>query len=206
MTLPAVPGVLRIALRGAFGTGEWANIYHFAFSGGPATDPDCATMASQTRTAWGTNFLGAYPPIVTLTSVTVEDLTSSSAGVGAWAGSDIGTGTSRPVPANVCMLVKHTIGRRYRGGHPRTYLPGPNDAILSTPTQWDASAVATIQGFFNTFISDVETTTLPSITFPLHVSVSYFTGHSQRLTPVVDPVLGSTVETMVATQRRRVGR
>ncbi len=205
--LPAAPGVIKCTYSGFVAAVPWTNIHHFHYDGVAPTDADLDAAANGMLGSWITNFQPIYPTGVVLSSILLEDLSGGAGAVGGEATPEAGTNGGGGVTGSVCILAKHLIARRYRGGHPRTYLVGTTLPNLVTPDQWSSSHVAIVQGAFIAQVADTITAmNWTGSGTKTYVSVSYFTAHAPRVAPVVDPILGTIVENKVATQRRRIGR
>lgn len=213
-----VPGVMSIVLKGSYGVDlDVINKFYWQFTGGPATAAQCTTLAGSIQTGFGTNISPLQPPSYSLTQVTVEDLTSSTAGAGFQTGNIPGTrsGTGLTV-VNAVVLSLH-IARRYRGGHPRLYLPAGVESDLATLNSWTTAfqnAVGLGWVALQTYISGHFPGGLVSVG---QVNVSYFSGFTNhtypsgrvrpipnpRAVPLVDPIISVGVNPKLGTQRRR---
>jgi hypothetical protein len=121
------------------------------------------------------------------------------------------------LPSGLAMVIKARIARRYRGGHPKTYLMGIPNAGLVGGNQWSAGTMAGVIAAWNLWISDCLTSVPLAAAPATEVNVSYYAGfHSVQLpsgrwtniptlrgTPHVDSVLGHSINSTAASQRRR---
>lgn len=206
--LPFAPNCLKVRHIGTIGPGEFGMIHHFRHShAGDVTDVEASTIATDFSTNWNTNIVGLFSNQVILKQVVVEGLNSGTDGEGAWGGAIPGTGAAGTMSAAVAVLEKDTIGRRYRGGHPRHYWPAPSEGNLADPTHLTDAYVAFFQAQLDAWVGqalvDIGTVLTGTADF---VNVSYYTAHALRPVPVIDSITGWSIEKMVATQRRRVGR
>lgn len=207
MALPFVPTVVKVTFSGTIGGSSCINILHFQYSGaGELTDANADAYAVDFGGLWDSftsvNTTGTY----THSDTIVEDLSSATAGVGAAGSAVAGGGTSSAVDAALCCLVTHTIARRYRGGHPRTYLPAMSRELMSSDRVWAAPDIVLQQSAWDSFIAGCVSASEGANPMAAFVSVSYFSGGVPRLVPLIDVIAGSTVEPVYATQRRRIGR
>jgi hypothetical protein len=53
------------------------------------------------------------------------------------------------------MLINFVIPARYRGGHPRTYMPPPPSSNITGANQWAAAITGPVPNLFSTMISTV---------------------------------------------------
>jgi hypothetical protein len=203
--MPAVPNVIRVAQSGYVNTVQWANVYHFAYDNGPATEADLNTWAEGFYTHFGSTIAQCVGNTTTYGTIDVIDLTTPSSAVGGYSGPDLGDAIAAADNA-VCWLVNHKIARRYRGGHPRTYIPGTGGANITSGNTWAETILGTMQEAVTSFYAACLAIDTPSCTGAQLVSVSYYTAGELRDEPLVDVVTGSTVSPMIATQRRRLGK
>lgn len=206
MPLPFVPGVLKTTFQGRVSGVPWANIFHWQYSSGPIDDTDAQTVATDLLSSFQDFLQPNVSTDVTIDTCVCEGLDSATAGVGAHTSSVNGTETGAALPGNVCFLINHTIARRYRGGHPRTYFVGGPVEALTVPDQWSPGQVANMQTGFNGFVGFAAGISTATAKFLFLSSVSYHSGGIPRVVPIVDTVLGSVAQPLVATQRRRIGR
>lgn len=108
--------------------------------------------------------------------------------------------------AQACVLVNFEVPLRYRGGHPRLYMPLGTVDSMSTPILWLSDFVSNLQGAFNTFFSWVNEQEIGGspITWSLYRT-------RQKVADVLQPpshypVSSPTVSPVPATIRRRVRR
>lgn len=210
--LPVVPDALKVVVEGTTPAYPWVNILHWGYAGSPPASGDCVTLAGVILTAWKAAFLPLMYDEATVDSVSVTDLSSYTGGAGVAAGSSVGTRGSAEVPGSSCVLVKKIIGRRYRGGHPRTYLCVGIQTDLNNVSQWSATLV----GLVTTAYGDINTALSSYVAGPATLSsevcVSYIdktvnpVKPYRRTTPLVLPVTSYSVESQIAEQRRRIGR
>lgn len=187
--LPDVPGVLKVVLHYQLGSDLTAiNRLFFAYTGTPPTDAVCATIGGSVGSAVGSHLTALISSENAQTEVDVTDLTTPSSGNGTFVFSQAGTRAGDVLPANVCGLLVSKIGRRYRGGKPRTYWPiGTANDVLNSQ-EWSSSAVTAFQTGLDAFLTEVGAITESGTTLAGQVNVSYYEG----FTPVLNPITGRT--------------
>ncbi len=219
--LPAVLDVIRIALVATLDS-DTACVNRFYMDRVVAgTAPaNLNTMCAGIATDWGTDMKALFGTPYTLTSVQAEDLSSSTSPVGISAASIVGTRSGTRISASSCAIVQCKIGRRYRGGHPRVYLAAGTTSDLTTEQQWSAAFQTAVVNGWTAFMTHVQgrvnTAYGLSGTVP-QCNVSYYQGFHNvtypsgrtyprptlRVTPVVDDVIGYSINAHVGSQRRR---
>jgi hypothetical protein len=147
-----VPGVAEVAMKGTIGPHPWAVIFHFK-----------KNLVGQNWSISDLNalcqglFAGAQSQIAvhTCTDVTFQeclgvDLGLSNPATGISSGAAFaGSGTGPTPPPSTCVLVTYQITSRYRGGHPRAYMPpGPTTQMDTNEDAWLSTFVATYSTAF----------------------------------------------------------
>jgi hypothetical protein len=207
--LPVAPGVIKVQLLWEVGDKDAENVLHFTFSGGaPASD----TFVNNVAAAMVDNVSGLialWAPSTVFTGCKVTDLSSDTAPFFEVAASAAGTREGTILAAQVAQLVDYPINRRYRGGHPRSYLPWLTAADLDTAQTWTTGSLTDVQ---NNWVDNVIENLIGEEgggnAVSAFVSLSYYTDKMLRTTPLTDTINipGITVSPLVATIRRRDGR
>lgn len=206
--LPVVPGVVKLVVAGHNEDSDFVNIYHVAYSGGPPVGSDLSAFAADIGTQLPYIYTHNGSLDLNLDSQTYTDLSSDTGAVYEAALSGTGTVTGSVLPMSASVVVSHEILRRYRGGHPRTYLPlGTASTLEGSSTRfWQASFLTNTQDDFEMFRTATAAGVRGSVNWLGLCSVSYRSGKVQRMTPVVDQIVGSVARTRICTQRRRLGK
>jgi hypothetical protein len=208
MALRPVLGVARVALNGTMNGIGFANIFHVRH------DPAETAWSSPTVTALATAMRGYYVarfiPIlnssVLLGDCVVIDLSSETGASAVASGSTAGGSTTLTGAQSSAQCISWKINRRYRGGHPRTYLPPPGgSAAITTGHTWSAGTVTAAKAAAAAFLGDVNGGDFGGVSGDLCCVHRYKDG-VELATPLVDLIVGSDFDTRVDTQRRRLGR
>lgn len=222
--LPAVANVARVDL-------EWSDPaealivsrFFWKYSGGPPANADALAIATSIYNEAVTEFIPLLNPGLNLIGCRVTDLGSSTGADATYAHTTAGSRGGALVPANVCVLVNHLIGRRYRGGKPRSYLPfgSTSDFAVGNNQAWATSFLTSVQSAYNTWVTAVNTYTSGTTSMVNPCNVSYYEGFTsvqnpvtlrwrnvpkQRAIPLVDTVNSSAFPSRIASQRRRIVR
>lgn len=220
--LPPVPGVLKVDHHYDIGSDLTALMrLHVSYSGTPPTNATCAALAHDLFTDFTTIFAPYAVSDVVFTSVAIEDLSTSSGGVGSYTGSVAGTLTGAPTAAQVAALCNAQIARRYRGGKPRSYLPLGSISTMATPQTWTSTFVTNVNAALAQYLADIAVTTEAGCNLQKAVNVSFYSGFTAVTNPItgrtrdvpkvrtgtipVDPFISWTLNPKLGTQRRRVG-
>jgi hypothetical protein len=210
-------------LRCSFSTGDDASIpagsrVYLSYSGGAPSSGDLSTLATAVSAAWGDHIAVLVSGAESLHNVTIDDLSSDMGEEGVWEGTVAGSRTTAQLIASACAVVNHKIGRKYRGGRPRTYLRCGTVGDLEGTNEWVTGFIDDVTAGWEAFIAEILATTGIGITLSNIVNVSYYNGNRVfttptgrarnipilRETPLVDNVTSSTTATKVGSQRRRL--
>lgn len=209
--LPSVPGVCRVVLSGTFGSARWVNVLHVQYSGAPLSNAEAAALGAAVAAAFGTRIMPRTSTGYVLTAWECTDLSSPTAGRGQGTVSIAGALATANLPANAAWAISWRIQRRYRGGHPRTYIGGLTTEQLSTVTLLTAAVAAGHTTAAENFRTDVNLLTTNGRAHTLG-QVSYYQGKNAdgspklRTTPIFEAFSGSTVGVRIDSQRRRLGK
>lgn len=188
------------------------NIFYFSYTGASGLSlSELEAFAVSTQMG---DIAAPYVGASTTDQVSMESkMTDLSSDVGptysftpGWTGTNMGEN----IPANAAVVVSHEILRRYRGGHPRTYMMAgtAGDFVSGSIRNWQASFLSNIQAGFSAFAADFPFT-LGARTWQW-VNVSYWETvggvRTLRTTPLVDVVISAVARDRICTQRRRLGK
>jgi hypothetical protein len=218
-TLPDAPNILALSLGftvGADGTVHSRTFWKYA--GGPPSATDLTTMA----TAALGHAAGGFAPLmagsVAVDSAMLQDLASHSGASGIDSAQTTGGRGGSELPAGVCCDVQYIIGRRYRGGKPRSYYPFGVEGDLATASRWAPAFTAAVTAAVDTFKTDMLTVAAGGTTITDHMSLSYYSGFTvvtnpvtgrarnvptKRAAPLQDRVVSNFVSLVPGSQRRR---
>lgn len=217
--LPSPGAVIKVALKVQdLASIDAGSSFHLAYSGGPPNSTDMNDLATAINTAYEDNWLGNLHEDEALVLVTCTDLSSATGAIGTNSTSRAGTLSGTQLPSSICGLINHQINRRYRGGKPKTFMRAGVAESLDQTNQWEGSFVTSMLDSWEAFIAAVIATTGMSITITNIVNVSYYEGFTVfttpggraknlstlRTTPLVNPIVASTVPAKVGSQRRRL--
>ncbi len=220
--LPVVPGVVKVQLVGTTGGEPCRNITHWRYvtTSGDLTSAQLLVALDKFVNSWGTNAAPVINNTVSLLAVEGADLTSSTAATATAPSTHVGGASDYPTPPSTCVLESKTIARRYRGGHPRTYWPGPglSQSLSSLGDQFNSGSLAAwqtaIEDYYGAIPSAVTSDSDSNLSSWHEVCVHYYSeaggypasGHVPLPAPYVDDVSANTIDLKWATQRRRMQR
>jgi len=218
--LPNVPKVLKATLHWLAGEDIQAITRFFiSYTGIPPAAADLIVIANAILTAFGADAAAYFGAGNGLESVEVMDLSTPTSPVGLSTGPFVpGTRAGVALPAATCVMLNYELGRRYRGGHPRSYTPALVAGDLTNEQLWNGATLAN----YLTAWEDVFTAYLGSEWAGAgtlnNVNVSYFSGFTSvqnpvtlrwrnvpklRVTPLVDLIVSVTPNPAPCFQTRR---
>ncbi len=204
-SLPPVAQVCKVVVRGSFDDTPWNNIFHLQYSGLAPNATDLNTMATNVLGAYTTAFAPLMAAGLPISECQISDLTSATAAQGEATVGTAGTRVGAANPASVAAVISWHINLRYRGGHPRTYVPaGTNDDLLNFTT-WTSAFVTELDAAAGTFKSAMDALVTGATTYKLCI-VSYQSGGAPRPQPLPFQINAHSVDSRVDTQRRRLGK
>lgn len=191
--------------------------FYLSYSGTAPSAADCITLATGIATAWNTDLAQLVQSEYSLTEVDVLDIATLTGHSGQWVGSHPGGDASTSTPQQVATNVEFQIGRRYRGGKPRMYLPPPGRAAYAGENRWSTAFVAQSNTQVLAFFNAVKALTVGAMGTLAHVNLSYYQGFSNvtnssgrihaapkyRASALVDAVTGYKTNALMSSQRRR---
>lgn len=192
--------------------------FYLSYGGTDPTLTELDTFAGAVATAWGTDLKALAPDVVESTEVTCTALFSHSGPETSVPNSVSGTRGATYLGADVSACLRFHVPRRYRGGHPRIYLPFGIDTDLGTGiNEWSGAFIAAMETGWANFITAITTAPWTGSGAMAQVSVSYYTGFTNhtfpsgrvraipnlRGTPLVDVVDAISLNPKLASQRRR---
>lgn len=204
--LPPVAGVVKIRWVGQNNGRPWNNILHAKFSGPAPSVADLTTYANQHATQWANNIASLCFTNTSLTAVQVVDLSSATSNSAEVTTSQAGTRAGpSSLPVNVAMVASENISLRYRGGHPRIYLPAGTNVDVIQGHLWTTTFIAEANAGLGSMLTALNATPIGTGASFL-CAVSYRTAHTLRPTPLPFAVNSFIVHPRVDTQRRRLGK
>jgi hypothetical protein len=189
-----------------YGSKNVANVTHWAYSGVGAASLALLTNAADDYVAQMTAQAPLYGASLSTVSATATDLSSDMGLSSESAASGEGTRVGEFIGANMAVLLSYTTARRYRGGHPRTYLPFGTALDVENPQQWADAFVAAVTAAWDDQILAMLDVTGGGQAITSQVQVSYITAGAPRVVPITDQLTFTGADKEIASQRRRDGR
>lgn len=217
---PLLAPVIRLSISGTQSSAvDWGIRSFFAYSGSTAPSAgDLAAINTEVGSAWTADVEPIQANTVALTKIVTQDLTTATGLESVTTGAIVGTRSGTAPEAALAMNISYGILRRYRGGHPRVYLPCGVTSDIQDPANWTSAFVTLAQSAWTNFIAAVAGTTGLSCGSLSHVNVSFYNGFNTigpypdgkfhyppkpRTTPLIDTVISHVAKQLISSQKRR---
>lgn len=216
--LPPVAGVIRLDLiQKDFEDLNMVNHVFIQYTGTPVLPAQLLDFVDAAAASWHTRIMDFQSNGVTLSAVRGTDLSSDTSPTVESPFTFVGGHTDPALSAGAAAVLSHKIARRYRGGHPRTYLGGLVTSQLQDAQSWDSELITDLTAAWANFMSDLIAAAWTGSPTLNPVNVSYFQGFTNhtypsgrvrpipnvRSTPLIDVIEDTVVNPKVGSQRRR---
>lgn len=212
--LPSPGKVAKLVLNWSLEDVIAENIFYFSYTNGPPLTGDFVNLAGHIEADLLAPWVGACLPLVTLNYAEYTDLDTAMGVVYSHVPAFTGTNTGNRLSANNAVVVQKMITRRYRGGHPRTYMMCGADGNLNAGSakDWQPAFLANIQAGWAAFLALFPYNAPMGTWNPVNVSYyeTLYPGgvptKTVRTTPLVDSIISYDTKSRVCSQRRRLGK
>ena len=199
---------VRVAISGNLNGVNWANV--FACQLTAATAPTQAMLDTWTdafAAAYKTAFAGTLPPVTNfINAKAVMFLPGGAVLESSRPMTGSGTGGTAVQDDAISAVVSWTTSVYWRGGKPRTYLPGLAQSQVTNNNSLVGGFITTLTTAGNSFRTAVNALTATNITATVLGFFSFRTGNAERPAGLFFPIGGAIVHPRLGTQRRRLGR
>lgn len=203
--LPDAAAIVRVRVVGTVNGATFNNLFHLQYSGAAPSVANLNSLCSSVLSAWATNFAALCPSTVVLASADAQDLTNAGAAAGTATNTTPGSRSGTPMPNSVAACITWKINNRYRGGHPRTYLPAGVIADVVGGNRWTDAFVTAADSAAAAFLVALNALSIGGATYKM-VCLSYRRNKVNLVPPVPYTIQSSLVDHRPDTQRRRLGR
>lgn len=199
-------GTARVALSGLISTHGWVNVLYLKLTHtNPVTVNDLETILNGVSDNWNTDIGSQLTTNVSLNAVAASFIT----GVGTsldYTHTETHSGSQANPIQNIasCVVVNWAIGDYYRGGHPRTYFPGPNGGNLNNGSTLTGAYQAALATSATAWLNHINALTSTNVTQVQLGTVRYQSGHNWLSPPVFKPYTSASIRPTLGIQRRRL--
>lgn len=184
----------------------WTQVFYLQLTGSTITVNDLQSIANEINSLWATNIAPRVTPDVINTHVSIVYIPSvgnevTYEGTYTTVGTAAGTTVS---DASAAYVINWAISAYYRGGHPRSYLPGVETSAVTNGSAISPTAASGLAGAWNTFRNGLNAFTTTNVTAIVMGTLSFQTGNAWRTTPLFRPFTSVSVRSVLGSQRRRI--
>lgn len=205
---PAPPvDTARVAISGVVGSTVWTNVFHLQFTtDGTRTAADLKTITDGMVAAYFARFKARQSAACVLNDAKAVWITAVGNEI-AYESSynDAGTNGGAQAIVSAAPVINWSISAYYRGGHPRTYMPGLVTSDVTNNNALSPTAVGLWATAASSFLTDVNALVGTHILTTKLGEVSYQSGGVWRVPPIFRPFNSASLRTLLGTQRRRIG-
>jgi hypothetical protein len=215
MPVPQPPGgTLQVAISGDFDGAPWTNIFHAAVDGyEAAVEADVIGLVHQ----FYNSYIGAITPEQSseLTALRADGILWQDDGtelLGSYSNPVAGGDGGVVLDASVAVVISWRVAAHWKGGHPRTYIPGIVQDRLDTTRQFSTATVTAFQAAANAFVASVVSLTQGPLSITsLAVLRRFGNGGSETVPktyldpPELVPIVSGIARGHIGSQRRRLG-
>lgn len=200
---------VRFSIAGLYDTVPWANVLwaQLTTSGTPA-QADLDAWLTTISNAYKTRFAPIIQSGVSFTQAQAQLFLPGGLALPsiiAMTGAGTGTNTAND-PTELCTVVSWTTGVYWRGGKPRSYIPGNLVASRADKHKISSANCVSYASIANSFRTDCNAATSGAITGTSLGFVSFRSHGADRSPPLFFAYTGAKVHPKLGTQRRRLGK
>jgi hypothetical protein len=206
-TRPQPPvGTARVALSGTVFTHEWVNVLFLRLTHtAVVTVNDLETITNGMADSWGTRFAANLSNVTLLNSIDVTFIKAVGQSLQyTHTEAKVGTSANSLPDASACYVINWAIGDYYRGGHPRTYLPGVISTAMVNGSNLLAGNLTAVATAANGWLTDTNALTSTNVTQVELGTVRFQSGNAWLDPPVFKPYQSASIRPVIGTQRRRL--
>ena len=204
---PAPPvGTARVAISGHGEAGNtWVNVFWLNITATTHVVADLKSVVDSMAAAWASRFGGNLNTTFAQTGAKATWLYASGNSI-EYTGSYSNTGSAggSAMADNLCQVINWSISDYYRGGHPRTYIPGCSTVFTTNGRNLTATVATNLASNAGAFITDVNALTHGGISAVALGTVRFASGNAWLSPPVFRAYQGASARSVLGTQRRRL--
>lgn len=197
---------IHLAFNGVQSSYTWACIMWLKVTASTRSGADLATLLTAVRGVWFNRLAGQMVPTCSMNEVKgVWIIPGGGEIVGSNTTAAPGSAAGPALPnLATCAVVNWRIDQYYRGGKPRTYLPGLASSFTTDFVHLTTAQLAAYQTAAGGFLQDMNALTAGAITNVKLGTVSFVQKKDWRNPPVFFPYNGSSIRSVLGTQRKRL--
>lgn len=215
--LPVVPSTIRFTLTYSWGGNSNVLNRFFMKYTNPPSAADLTTLTTKIGTSWATRMAPLVPGALTLLEVGGDDLGSKTGANIVTSVDHNGTDSGSSLTCGAACIQSASVSFKYRGGHPRVYLPALSQTHLADANTWSVPAIGLVGTAWTGILSDLASSPPVGVGALSQVAVHAYSSNPQDFpgghpttpppwplaTPVTYPINGWSTNPQVGSQRRR---
>jgi len=197
-----------MAFSGIIGAGSWSNIMWLRVTTtGTVDEAALVNLANDCFLAYSSRIMNTVIPGGTELDLCKLSLRHGGGIIEAFSTEAAfgGGGPGSQAPAQCAPVVDWHISSHYRGGHPRSYLPGIETDAIDSLDQVTGTKRLAINDALTLFLSDINDDSTAPFTTREVGTVRFFSGGVALAPPEFFKYTGHHVRQRLGTQRRRIG-
>lgn len=203
---PAPPvGTARVAIQGLGASGnEWVNVFWLNLTATTHVTADLVNVVDTMVGAYHTNLMPQMSSAYQVVSAKASWLYAGGNSLeylGSY--SYVGSGGASYLTDAACAVIDWSITDYYRGGHPRTYMPGVPSGSVNTGRTLGGTYRTNLTSGANAYIAAVNAITHGGISAVALGTVRFASGNAWLSPPVFRAYQSSSVRSVLGNQRRR---
>lgn len=198
-------GTARVAISGRGVAGNtWVNVFWLNLTATTHVPADLASIVDSMVASYSTHLMANMTNGYTQTQAKASWLYASNS-VLEYTGSYANTGqvASASLTDAVCAVLNWSITDYYRGGHPRTYIPGPAATHIGSGRILDSSTQTSIAAHGASFLTAVNALTHGGISAVALGTVRFASSNAWLTPPQFKAYQSASCRSILGTQRRR---
>jgi hypothetical protein len=197
------PGFTKVRHTGIGATSTWGLGYWLQTAGTPAPG-DLDDLAQGAHEAFASTVLDLMGTDFSIEETTVTYYRTVDELVGSYVHHDAGGQTGTTIPASAAMVLSWTIASHYRGGKPRTYLPGLKASAMSNDSLWDSGASSDVHDAAVDWLTAVNALGPGGISSVIMGVLHFFSAGLALVPPTFSGYSGVVARRKIGSQRRRI--
>jgi len=204
--LPSAAGCVRIQYKGLTQGHPWVNTVFLNSQGPGYLVGDLNALALAAGNAWGSALAACASAATTCNLVEALDISKPDGLLGSSNAQHTGLiVATNPLPVSAAICFSEKVALRWRGGHPRFYLPAPTISEIQNGSTFTSAFVLTANTAADNYLTAMNAISIGGSAHHM-VAVRYYSQKAVLASPKVLPIMDITVHTRLDSQRRRLGR
>lgn len=204
---PAPPvGTARVVIAGTVSGHAFVNVMYLKLTHSAAvTVNDLETILNGMRDAFASGLTAFFTTNVTYNSWSASFISAVGQSLD-YTHTETFSGSNANIvnDASACYVIRWATGEYYRGGHPRSYLPGPQGNNIVNASTLQGATQTSLAAAMQTWLNAVNALTSTNVTKVDLGTVRYESNHAWLSPPYFVAFQSASVRPTIGSQRRRL--